>query len=215
VSMHGYPIYSDWSTGPTDDRLVPFLAHITRWLAGGAPVLFEEFGLPTIPVAGLASSVAVAEDLAAIYTGAVIDTLWADGSMGALLWCYSDYATKLFKSPPLDLAVHERAFGLWRADGTPKPAVAQVSVRSGRNRKSPAEPSWLDIGPEEFVIDRKAQLARLYHRYCDGANWTALRKWLTNFRALHPAATNRSLYCFQRTSRLRPRLAASIPNKPW
>ena len=172
VSMHGYPIYADWAAGPTDDRLVPFLGLITRWLAGGASVLFEEFGLPTIPAAGQASSIAVDEDLAATYTGAVLDTLWAEGSMGALLWCFSDYATTLFNSAPLDSSIHERTFGLWRADGAPKPAVAQVSARSGRNRKSPGDPSWLDIGPEEFLTDRKAQLARLYRRYCDGTNTT-------------------------------------------
>ena len=170
--MHGYPVYANWAAGPADDRLVPFLGIITRWLAGGAPVLFEEFGLPTMPIAGPASSIAVDEDIAAIYTGEVLDTLWSEGSMGALLWCFSDYATTLFDSAPLDSAVHERTFGLWRADGAPKPAVAQVAARSGRNRKSPHDPSWLDIGPEEFVTDRKAQLARLYRRYCNEANPT-------------------------------------------
>jgi endo-1,4-beta-mannosidase len=170
VSMHGYPIYADWATGPTDDRLVPFLAHITRWLAGGAPVLFEEFGLPTLPPAGTAgatSSMLVDEDVAASYTGSVIDTLWAEGSMGALLWCFSDYAPELFDEAPFDLAVHERSFGLWRADGTAKPAVAMVLARSGRGRLAPGALPWLDIGPEEFITDRKAQLARLYRRYCE------------------------------------------------
>lgn len=37
VSIHGYPIYADWSAGATDHELLPFLAEITRWLAGGAP----------------------------------------------------------------------------------------------------------------------------------------------------------------------------------
>jgi endo-1,4-beta-mannosidase len=172
VSMHGYPIYADWAAGPTDNRLVPFLSLITRWLAGGAPVLFEEFGLPTVPGFGTASPMAVDEDLAAGYTGAVLDTLWADGNIGALLWCFSDYATSLFNDAPLDSSIHERTFGLWRADGSPKPAVAEVSARTGRTRKSPSNPSWLDIGPEDFVIDRKAQLARLYRRYCDGGQRT-------------------------------------------
>jgi len=36
-----------WPAEATDDELLPFLAAITRWLAGGAPILFEEFGLPT------------------------------------------------------------------------------------------------------------------------------------------------------------------------
>ena len=28
VSMHGYPIYTDWAAGPTDDELLPFLAEV-------------------------------------------------------------------------------------------------------------------------------------------------------------------------------------------
>ncbi len=46
LTMHGYPIYAAWSDGPTDELLVPFLARVTRWLGGGADVLFSEFGLP-------------------------------------------------------------------------------------------------------------------------------------------------------------------------
>jgi endo-1,4-beta-mannosidase len=130
VSMHGYPIYADWAAGPTDDRLVPFLGLITRWLAGGASVLFEEFGLPTIPAAGPASSIAVDEDLAATCTGAVLDTLWAEGSMGALLWCFSDYATTLFNSAPLDSSVHERTFGRWRSEASCRISVGPVRPES-------------------------------------------------------------------------------------
>ena len=47
LSMHGYPIYARWADGPTDEQLLPFLADVTRWLAGGRDVLFAEFGLPT------------------------------------------------------------------------------------------------------------------------------------------------------------------------
>jgi len=172
VSMHGYPIYAEWSVGPTDNRVVPFLEFITRWLAGGTPVLFEEFGLPTIPVTGPVSPMAVDERLAADYTGSVLDGLWAQGAMGALLWCFSDYAPALFTGAPLDASVHERTFGLWRADGTPKPAVAAVSARSGRQRTTPSNLSWFDIRPDEFNADRKRQLARLYRRYCDDADGT-------------------------------------------
>ncbi len=136
-------------------------------------MLFEEFGLPTIPIAGPASSMAVDERLAAEYTGSVIDALWTQGAMGAVVWCFSDYATPLFAGAPLDLPVHERTFGLWRADGAPKPAVAEVSARSDRRRSTASSLSWFDIGPEEFYADRDAQLARLYRRYCDGANGTA------------------------------------------
>jgi endo-1,4-beta-mannosidase len=47
LSMHGYPIYAGWANGPTDERLLPFLARITRWLGEGRDVLFSEFGLST------------------------------------------------------------------------------------------------------------------------------------------------------------------------
>ena len=35
LSMHGYPIYATWADGPTDEHLLPFLAHITSWLGEG------------------------------------------------------------------------------------------------------------------------------------------------------------------------------------
>jgi endo-1,4-beta-mannosidase len=151
--MHGYPIYADWSDGPTDEHLVPFLALITGWLAGGAPVLFEEFGLPTVPAAGSASAMLVDETDAAAYTAAVLDELWNVGALGALLWCASDYASALHDHPPFDQAVHERTFGLWRADGSAKPAVAEL-----------AQP-WIDIDAAEFALHPKEQLGRLYRRY--------------------------------------------------
>jgi endo-1,4-beta-mannosidase len=95
VSMHGYPIYADWSAGPTDDKLLPFLAEITRWLAGGAPILFEEFGLPTTHLTHLKSPLLVSEAAAAAYTGRAIDGLRQAGCTGAFLWCFTDYPPKL------------------------------------------------------------------------------------------------------------------------
>jgi endo-1,4-beta-mannosidase len=168
VSMHGYPIYAEWSAGPADDRVVPFLEAMTRWLAGDAPVFFEEFGLPTVPVAGQVSPMAVDAGLASDYIGSVLDRLWADGALGAALWCYSDYATSLFETAPFDRSLHERTFGLWRANGSPKPAVTAIRQRSGRRRRPPSGLGWIDITPEEFSADRRVQLARLYRRYCDG-----------------------------------------------
>ena len=55
----------------------------------------------------------------------------AAGCVGALLWCYTDYEPAIWGSPPLDQAIHERSFGLWRADGSPKPAV---EARGGAHR---------------------------------------------------------------------------------
>jgi len=167
VSMHGYPIYAAWSAGPVDVRVVPFLEAVTRWLAGGVPVFFEEFGLPTIPAAGIESPMAVDESRTADYIGSVLDGLWANGAIGAAVWCFSDYAASLFGSAPFDRSVHERSFGLWRADGSAKPAVAAVRARSGRQRQPSSGLEWIDIGPGEFAMGRRAQLARLYARYCD------------------------------------------------
>lgn len=168
VCMHGYPIYAGWSAGPTDAQLVPFLAEVTGWLAGGAPVLFEEFGHPTAPSGQASVGVQIGENDAAAYVGDTLDGLRQAGSMGALLWCYADYDPVLYDEAPLDLAPHERTFGLWRVDQTPKPAVAEVSARAGRSRlPAPSVASWLDVTPEEFEADRKGQLVRLYERYCN------------------------------------------------
>ncbi|HEY3238714.1 MAG TPA: cellulase family glycosylhydrolase, partial [Acidimicrobiia bacterium] len=137
VSMHGYPAYTAWAEGPADDRLLPFLAHLTRWMAGGADVLFEEFGLPTGERAGTGPSTLTAESAAAAYTGRALDRLRRAGCTGALLWCFADYAPALHQRPPFDEAPHERSFGLWRSDGSPKPAVAEVTARAGRSRMAP------------------------------------------------------------------------------
>ncbi len=166
VCMHGYPIYADWASGPTDPHLVPFLALVTSWLAGGAPVLFEEFGLPTASEDTAAHPMLVDESAAAGYTAAVLDNVLEVGCIGALLWCFTDYATTLHDRSPFDEAVHERTFGLWRADGSPKPAVASLVARQGRTRRAPsADPSWIDIDHAEFTADRRMQLGRLYGRY--------------------------------------------------
>ena len=167
VSMHGYPAYTTWADGPVDDRLLPFLALLTRWLAGGAEVLFEEFGLPTGWSPDSGPGRLVDEEAAAAYTGRALDGLRRAGCLGALLWCFADYAPALHRDPPFDEARHERSFGLWRADGAPKPAVAEITRRAGQLRHSPpAHLSWLDIAMEEFLADRKRQLSRLYRRYC-------------------------------------------------
>jgi hypothetical protein len=146
VSMHGYPIYASWADGPTDERLLPFLARITRWLGAGRDALFSEFGLPTVRRAGPSarrvegeSSLLVDEDAAAAYTARALQALRRAGCLGAMLWCYSDYSPALWESPPLDRARHERTFGLWRVDGSPKPSVAVLEAFVGAERCASGE----------------------------------------------------------------------------
>jgi len=174
LCMHGYPIYARWADGPTDDLLLPFLARVTHWLGQGRGVLFSEFGLPTYRGADLSAERAqlpdaptlIEEEAAAEYTATALEELRRAGCLGAMLWCYSDYDPVLWESPPFDLAPHERTFGLWRVDGSPKPSVAAVTAFVGTERceVGHAEP-WIDIERDEFLRNPRAQLPRLYGEY--------------------------------------------------
>jgi len=180
LQMHGYPGYASWADGPTDERVLPFLARLTRWLGGGADVLFAEFGVPTkrrgepagersIDASGPAL---VEEQAAASYIDRALGAMLECGTMGAMLWCYSDYAEAIWGLPPLDLAVHERSFGLWRADASPKPAVAVVEAFAKRSAAaragSPtADSTWIDLDAADFYRAPGSELPRLYRRYCE------------------------------------------------
>ena len=70
------------------------------------------------------------------------------------------------RESPFDEAIHERSFGLWRSDGSAKPALGEITPRAGRRQVSPPDAlAWLDINIEEFIADRRRHLSRLYRRY--------------------------------------------------
>ncbi len=134
LSMHGYPIYARWADGPTDEHLLPFLADITRWLAGGRDVLFAEFGLPTYrhgDPAGEAdrrryASSLVEEQAAAAYTERALAALQRAGCVGAMLWCYTDYDSAIWPTRP-----------------STSPSTSARSGYGGPTaRPSPPSPSW-------------------------------------------------------------------------
>jgi len=183
LSMHGYPIYARWADGPTDEQLLPFLARVTRWLGEGQEVLFSEFGLPTYRRGDPGERSAeghttplVEEDAAAAYTTRALEALRRAGCLGAMLWCYSDYEPALWQNPPLDLARHERTFGLWRSDGSAKPSVAGVAAFVGAERCAVEHPDpWIDIERDEFWSDPGGQLSRLYRRYQSAVQDTGAR----------------------------------------
>ena len=169
LCMHGYPIYASWSRSQVDPELVAFLADITRWLAGiEKDVLFAEFGAPTRDGDPEAERVAggslLTEEEAARYTARAFDRLHAAGTMGGLVWCYADYDRAIWSEPPLDRAPHERHFGLWRADGTPKPAVATLADVPGR-RLEPRPLPWSERDREDFYRSPRDTLMRLYRSY--------------------------------------------------
>jgi len=147
---------------------------VTRWLGGGRDVLFSEFGLPTYrsgdPVGEAvrlqSADPLVEERAAAAYTERALVALQLAGCVGAMVWCYTDYDSALWVNPPLDLALHERSFGLWRADGSPKPSVAVVEAFAGARRVAgPDDYPWIDIESEGFFAEPGPNLSRLYRRY--------------------------------------------------
>jgi endo-1,4-beta-mannosidase len=174
LTMHGYPIYASWATAATDEHLVPFLARVTRWLGGGPEVLLGEFGLPTRRVGepegdDAPASMLVDEPEAARYTTRVLEELRLARCTGAMVWCYADYAPGIWTAPPLDEATHERSFGLWRSDGSAKPAVKEVSAFAGSARNGgsagDALDGFIDIDPRDYWLDPRNELERLYRRY--------------------------------------------------
>ncbi|HWX42020.1 MAG TPA: cellulase family glycosylhydrolase [Blastocatellia bacterium] len=172
LCMHGYPLYAAWADSGTDELLLPFLGIITRWLsASRLDILFEEFGAPTAPNrhaesvqgGGLAL---LDEGEAARFTFRALDALRGAGFLGAMLWCYGDYSPALFSRPPLDEAPHERSFGLWRADHSAKPAVAEIGRFAGADRKTASDDfGWIDITREDFYREPGRNLRRLYLRF--------------------------------------------------
>jgi endo-1,4-beta-mannosidase len=108
------------------------------------------------------------EDSAATFTRRALDALHRFGFLGAMLWCYGDYAEPLWTDPPLDEATWERWFGLWRADGSPKPAVREVTSFERIGRASPQQGfPWINIDREEFYTRPYEHLCRLYLRFCE------------------------------------------------
>ena len=169
LCMHGYPIYTSWCRSPTDPELVAFLTEVTLWLAGGKKdVLFAEFGAATRdgdPEAEQGPSPVLTEDETARYIQSAYARLHAAGAIGGMVWCYADYDRAIWSEPPLDRAPHERHFGLWHADGTPKPAVAALGDWSGRPRVAPRQPDWSERDRTEFYRSPRETLMRLYRGY--------------------------------------------------
>jgi endo-1,4-beta-mannosidase len=188
LTMHGYPGYASWAQSATDERVLPFLAEITRWLGRGCDVLFSEFGVPTRRSGEPASAGPdrVEEEVAEAYVARALRALAESSATGAMLWCHADYAEALAQEPPFDRAVHERSFGVFRADGEPKPVAravqAFVEERRIVQRPDPSalheterpahrekEPSiaWIDADPDAFWQSPKSELVRLFGRYCE------------------------------------------------
>ncbi len=143
LTMHGYPFYLSWAEGSQDVSVLPFLVMLTEWL-GGKPVLLSEFGIPSQPIISplyespyQGNITLFSESEGAFYYEKALSLLRQSGTLGAMAWCYGDYAPELWDKTPLEQNPHERHFGLFRHDGSPKP-VAEVMQAFARNQKDVA-----------------------------------------------------------------------------
>lgn len=182
LCMHGYPFYLSWVEDRLDYQLVAYLGIITRWL-GNKTVLFAEFGAPTqsqvSPVynqnnlSPSACQLWTEAELAEYYQQA-LPALQQAGMMGAMAWCFADYQASLWNKPPLQDNLHERYFGLFRADGSAKTAVkvwqdfaAEYSPESESKSSQNYLPWLTGVNPDEFYDHPRENLALLFKRYKD------------------------------------------------
>jgi endo-1,4-beta-mannosidase len=178
--MHGYPMYAGELVDPLDTDFVPFLCALTAALCG-KPALMEEFGGCTAPP-GSPSHVhdwtsygkprkqfmASEEDLAR-YIERVLPKLVEVGALGAVIWCFADYAPERYHRPPCDESWHERFFGLVRPDGSLKPhAEALQRFAATDPRVLPAQKQVaLGLPPEDFYRDPLENARRAYRDWLE------------------------------------------------
>lgn len=169
LCMHGYPFYLDWVNHPLEVEVLPFLGLITGWL-GGKRVLFQEFGVSDRILERECSG--DIEAAGAFYYERALHLLQRAGMWGAFAWCYSDYQPHLFDKPPLKENPHERSFGLFKSDGSPKKAVG-VFQEFARGVKEAADTgdaawdlSWLKGEDQDrFYHNPRLEIERLYRKY--------------------------------------------------
>ena len=149
LCMHAYPLYADSCPerldGVRSTYFVPFCAALTRALGQGADVLFEEFG---------ATSQMCADDVIEGYYRATLHALLAEGVMGAMGWCYGDFAVG--DRLPYNTTPFEVGFGLVDVDGRLKGAGRAMQEffgtleRLGGHTLQPSAPGAAIIVPHYY-----------------------------------------------------------------
>ena len=174
LSIHGYSAYASWCDSITDEKVPVFLGFITRWLGGVSKiksindVLIEEFGICTRPPNDKLKKIRpydtgniplVSEDQAEIFYERTLGLIRNSGFKGAFLWCFADYAENLWALPPFDKNIHERFFGIFRDDGSPKRSLN--AVRKFISQKKETREfgfDWIDISSEDFYKSPRENL---------------------------------------------------------
>jgi hypothetical protein len=94
-----------------------------------------------------------------------LELLKGHGIKGALARSFFDYDSSLWDRPPLENGMAERYGGLFRVDGSAKPAARMIRDYP-RERKVPELSwDWVDIRPEDYSHNPQAQISRLYRRF--------------------------------------------------
>ena len=131
ISVHAYP---DWTRRELDTSVAQQAIRGAQ-AALDKPVFLTEFGVPTAGPEEPSRPVEIvwkgrrwqqwlhSEREAADYYEQVLTEGRERGCLGALAWCYSDYAHSLHRRLPFSRLLHERYFGITRADGTLKPCA--------------------------------------------------------------------------------------------
>jgi hypothetical protein len=133
LTVHPYPVFT-----PHVDRDPPGtmrqILHATaeaRYYAGvgGKPTFAEELGL----LGPMVASEAVAADV----VRANLFSLWAHDARALLWWCAFDQAHLVHA--PYDWTAVERELGLFRGDGTPRPALMELAAFAALLKRLPFE----------------------------------------------------------------------------
>jgi len=175
ISLQMNPVQARWADGPMDEKAPVFLCLMAHWL-GGKGVLAGDLGVPTEPLlpyltegdrkkfggGGLAK-----EADAETFFVKSLDLLKSQGIRGALARSFSDYDSSLWDRSPLDDRVAERFCGLFRRDGSAKPAAQMIRDYPRERKPRDLSWDWVDIRPEEFSENPGGHLPRLYRRFKD------------------------------------------------
>ena len=165
ATMHGYSVYATFSRGRLDTGVVPFYAQLMQSFSG-KPLLFSELGNPACPpgASTVGAFACLDEDEMSTYAQTVLARLHAIGAIGAMWWCWSDYAHSLANVPPFDEAKHELHFGLIRVDGSERP-VARALSRFAAERRRVLDPPSPIADETQFYASLPGGIDALYRHY--------------------------------------------------
>jgi endo-1,4-beta-mannosidase len=173
ISLQVDPGQIKWADGPMDEKVSLFLCLIAQWL-GGKDTLLGDLGVPTEPILPylterdrkkLGGARLVKEGDAEAFFEKSLDLLKSQGIKGTLARSFSDYDSSLWDRPPLNEKVTERFGGLFRRDGSAKPAARMIRDYPREGKVRDLLWDWVDIRPEEYYENPLGQLTRLYRRF--------------------------------------------------